>query len=208
MQQVNLFLREFRPSREPLRAVHMAWGLLGVFIMLLAVSGYTHFQYTKLVQKSVLAQKAQDALLLQMQALTVQKPVQSGADLDTKIQQLQNELQRRQQIAVMISSQNLGNDKGFSQQLTVLAKTALNTISIETFSLQGGGSYAEFSGKARSADQILLYLQKLRANASFAGVGFGVLKVERDEKLNNSLQFSLAKATDDKTKKEHTGGNP
>jgi hypothetical protein len=99
----------------------------------------------------------------------------------------------------MISHQDLGNDKGFSAQLNALAKASLNTISLETFSLQKGGTYAELSGKTRSADQIPLYVQKLRSDPSFANVGFGVLNVQRDEN-SGLLQFSLAKAVEDKEK--------
>ncbi len=200
MQQINLYLPEFRPSRDPLRAVHMAWGLLGFFILLLLVTVYTNRQHAQSLQQLAQAQQAQQALLAQLQTITPQKSVQAnvgadsaGTDIDAKIQQLQQTLQRREQLLAMISSQSLGNQKGFSAQLTTLGQASLNTISLETFSLQKGGTYAELTGKTRSADQIPLYLQKLRADASFANVGFGVLNMERDKKVNGLLQFSLAK---------------
>jgi hypothetical protein len=198
MQQINLYLAEFRPSREPLRTNHMAWGLLGVFIVLILVSVYTHQQQAQLQQTIIQAQQAQAALQAQLKILTPPKAVQSIAEVDAEILRLQNQLLRRQRVLAIISSQNLGNDKGFSQQLTALAQPALNTISLETFSLQKGGTYAELSGKARSADQIPLYVKKLREQESFAKVGFGVLNVARDEKQNGLLWFSLAKATHEK----------
>ncbi len=194
MQQINLYLPEFRPSREPLRTIHMAWGLLGIFIVLILVSFFISHQHAQLLQQLTQAQQAQQTLQAQLQILTPQKSAQPDVDVDTKIQQLQQVLQRRQQVLAMISSQSLGNQKGFSAQLTALAQASLNTISLETFSLQRGGTYAELSGKARSADQIPLYLQKLRADASFANVGFGVMNVERDKNNNGLLLFSLAKA--------------
>jgi hypothetical protein len=195
MQQINLYLPEFRPNREPLRAMHMPWGLLAVFILLLAVSVYRNQQHTQLLIQLTQAQQTQQTLQTQLQNVTAQIAAPNSVDLDKKIQQLQKDLQRRQQILAIISSKDLGNDKGFSAQLTALAEAALNTLSIETFSLQQGGTYAELSGKARSADQIPLYLQKLRASESFANVGFGVLNIIRDEKNNGLLQFSLAKTT-------------
>ncbi|MEN0039064.1 MAG: MSHA biogenesis protein MshI, partial [Cellvibrio sp.] len=36
MQQINLYLPEFQPNREPLRSVQMLWGLVA-FIVLLAI---------------------------------------------------------------------------------------------------------------------------------------------------------------------------
>ena len=202
MQQINLYLPEFRPSREPLRAVHMLWILVAIAAILGLFSIYTHSQHEKLLVELADAQQQQKTLQSQLQLLTQQKPVQAGINSDAKLLQLQHSLQRRQRILAAISSQHLGNQKGFSAQLTTLATASLNTISLETFSLQKGGTYAEFTGKARTADQIPLYLQKLRANESFANVGFGVLNVERDKKSNGLLSFSVAKTrpTTDVTK--------
>jgi hypothetical protein len=199
MQQINLYLPEFRPNREMLRAIHMAWGALGFVIFLMGVSIYTNYQNNDLLQQLAQVKQSQETLQKQLQTITLQKPAQAAVELDAQIQQLQKDLQRRQQILAMISHQDLGNDKGFSAQLNALAKASLNTISLETFSLHKGGSYAELSGKTRSADQIPLYVQKLREDPSFANVGFGVLNVQRDEN-SGLLQFSLAKAVDDKDK--------
>ncbi len=194
MQHVNLYLPEFRPSRDPLRAVHMLWGLLGTFLLLLLVSFYAQTQHQHLSQQLIQAQQANDALTAQLKILTPQKPSQTTAEADVKIQQLQSALQRRQRILAMISSQNLGNSDGFSAQLRTLAQASLNTISLDAFSLQNGGTYAELSGKARSAEQIPLYLQKLREDPSFAHVRFGVLNMERDKESSGLMHFSLAKA--------------
>lgn len=200
MQQINLYLPEFRPNREPLRAIHMAWSGLGFLVLLLCFSAYSNYQYGVLQQQLETEQKNQSALQAQVQVLNAQRPAQSSADLDAKILQLQKNVQRHQQILTMIAHQDLGNDRGFSVQLNALGQAALSTISVETFSLQRGGRYAELTGLTRSADQIPLYLQRLRRDASFSDVGFGVLNVERDEKQSGLLKFSLAKAHDDKSK--------
>lgn len=193
MQQINLYLPEFRPNREPLRAIHMAWGLLAFFIFLIGVSVYTTIQEKELQQRLEIEQKKQQTMQQQLQILSAQKPAEPSLELDAQILKFQKELQRRQQILAMISNQDLGNDKGFSAQLNALAGASLNTVSIESFSLQNGGTYAELAGKTRSADQIPLYLQRLRSDPSFTNVGFGVLKVERDSNGSGLLTFSLAR---------------
>lgn len=205
MQQINLYLPEFRPNREPLRSIHMAWGGLGFLVLLLCFSFYSHHQSGLLEQQLVAEQKSQETMQAQLKILSVQKPAQASAELDAKIIKLQKSLQRHQQILSMISQQDLGNDKGFSAQLNALGQASLNTISVETFSLQRGGKYAELSGLTRSADQIPLYLQRLRRDASFSDVGFGVLNVERDKHQSGLLKFSLAKAKDDDDYKLSTG---
>jgi hypothetical protein len=198
MQQINLYLPEFRPNREPLRAIHMLWGALALLILLIGFSVYSSHQQGLLQQQLVAEQKAQETLQAQLKVLTAQKPAQASADVDSEITRLQKNVQRHQQILAMISSQDLGNDKGFSVQLNTLAQASLNTISVQSFSLQSGGQYAELTGLTRSADQIPLYLQRLRKDPSFASVGFGVLNVERDAEQGGLLKFSLAKAKDDK----------
>jgi hypothetical protein len=198
MQQINLYLPEFRPNREPLRAIHMLWGALVLLVLLVCFSVYSNHQHGLLQTQLVAEQKAQETLQTQLKVLAAQKPAQASADLDVKITQLQKNVQRHQQILAMISSQDLGNDKGFSAQLNALAQASLNTISVQSFSLQRGGKYAELTGLTRSADQIPLYLQRLRKDPSFTDVGFGVLNIARDTEQGGLLKFSLAKAKDDK----------
>jgi Tfp pilus assembly protein PilN len=205
MQQINLYLPEFRPNREPLRAIHMAWGGLAFLVLLVCFSFYSSHQQSLLVKQLEQEQVNQNTLQTQLQILSAKRPVQASADLDAKIIRLQKSFQRHQQILAMIAHQDLGNDKGFSVQLNALGQASLDTISIESFSLQRGGKYAELTGLTRSADQVPLYLQRLRKDSSFTDVGFGVLNVERDMQQSGLLKFSLAKAQDDKSSKKSLG---
>jgi len=200
MQQINLYLPEFRPNREPLRAVHMLWVCAGMFVLLLMFTLYSSFQNRRLEAQVAQAQEATKAILQQFDAISKNKPTQTGVELDVRLEQLQANLQRHLQILAMIQHQDLGNDKGFSAQLNALAQASLTSVSLESFSLQRGGNYAELSGKTSSADQIPLYLQRLRSDPSFEKVAFGVLKVTREEN-GSALKFSLAKPQSDAAKK-------
>jgi type II secretory pathway pseudopilin PulG len=198
MQQINLYLPEFQPSREPMRAIHALVSIVVVAALLMLFSVTSNLQYKKLQKQIADEQQAQSVLQKQLDALSTKKPASNGASLDEEIEKLQKDLQRRQQILDLISNQSLGNDKGFSSQLHALAKASLATVSIETFSLQKGGSYVELGGKTTAADQIPLYLQKLHEEASFAKVAVGVLHVQRDEKDSALLVFSLTKPVPEK----------
>lgn len=202
MQQINLYLPEFRPNREPLRAIHMMWASLAFVILLIVYSIYSSHQHKLLEQQLAQEKITQQNMMAQLQLIGAKKPAQTSAQLDVKIAQLQKNLQRHQQILNMIAHQDLGNDRGFSAQVSALGKESLNTISLEAFSLQAGGKYAEISGLTRSADQIPLYMQKLRKDPAFAEVGFGVLNMTRDNQ-SGLLKFSVAKA---KTEKDAAGG--
>jgi hypothetical protein len=202
MQQINLYLPEFRPNREPLRAIHMLWASLALAVILVLFSVYSNHQHSLLEDQLAQEKTAQQNMLTQLQMISASKPAQNSAELDIKIEQLQKKLQRHTQILNMISHQDLGNDKGFSAQVNTLGQASLSTISLQTFSLQRGGKYAELSGLTRSADQIPLYMQRLRKEEAFVNVGFGVLNIERDEQ-SGLLKFNLAKA---KNEKESAGG--
>lgn len=202
MQQINLYLPEFRPNREPFRALQMVWVLLFMFVFLVFIAYLSSLQLKQLEQELQREQQTQVGLQAQLQAFSKPKSGQSSADLDAKIQQLQKELQKRNQVLELVTHQNLGNDKGFSAYLNAMANASLSTLSLETFSLQQGGAYAEFGGRTRRADQVPLYLQKLRENESFARVKFGILTIEQDEKNRGLLQFTVAKADEEALKKK------
>lgn len=199
MQQINLYLPEFRPNREPLRSVHMVWGLVALLVLLLLFALFSGYRNGQLRADVAVEQAAVAAVQLQLQELSLQQPQNIRVQLDVEIQQLQSERDRREQILTIISRQDLGNTMGFSAQVRALARQSLDTLALERISLQRGGNYVEFSGTARSADQIPIYIQRLRTEASFADVNFGVLRVERAGNSGAPLNFQLAKAQEDKT---------
>lgn len=193
MQQINLYLPEFRPNREPLRAHHMFWVLLGFIVLLALYTGYSNYQTRELEQQLVQEKAGLEALQLELQKLSLQQASRQTNQLDNEILRLQQERERRKQILAVISSQDLGNSKGFSEQMQAIARQSLETLALEVFSLQEGGNYVEFSGKTRQPDQVPLYLQRLRTEPSFVPVRFGVLNVEREKSDAVALNFQVAK---------------
>lgn len=193
MQQINLYLPEFRPNREPLRSIHMVWGLLALIALLGLFSAFSSYRNHSLEQQIVQEQDAAKNLQLELQKINLQQSPRQTALLENEIQRLQHERNRRQQILMVISQQDLGNSKGFSPQMQAMARQSLDTLALESFSFQQGGSYVEFSGKTRQADQVPLYLQRLRDEPSFTSVRFGVLNLERQADLGAILNFQLAK---------------
>jgi hypothetical protein len=195
MQQINLYHLEFRPSRVILRSQHMLWLSLVFLGILLTYSFFTQYQLSVVEQQVLGEQRAQAELKVQLQRLSDHKPpLEASQQLEGQIVQLQKRLQHHQQILNMIAHQDLGNDLGFSAQVNALGQAALDTIALESFSLWRAGKYAELSGQTRSADQVPLYLQRLREDPSFSQVGFGVLKLAPDPQASGLLKFSLAQA--------------
>lgn len=195
MQQVNLYLPEFQPNREPLRGIHMLWGL-GLFMVLLAIvsilsANANGKRELALEQSRIALQQLQEKVT----QLEQQRPRNNLAELDAQIVQLIQELDRRGQIFNIIANKDLGNNTGFSAHLQALGRQSLDTLSLSVFSLQHGGNYAEFAGQTRAADQIPLYVQRLRSEPAFTEAAFGVLNIEPVKNNQGLFDFSLAKQT-------------
>jgi hypothetical protein len=137
--------------------------------------------------KNLLLQKKVDELL----QLSMKSDVKL---IDTKIQNLQQDLQRKKQILHIISNKNLGNNKGFSEFLIAMSKKSLITLSLEAFTLQNGGSYVELYGVAKTADQIPLYIQRLKQESVFKKSTFGVLQVNPSFDKSPVYVFSLSQS--------------
>jgi hypothetical protein len=193
MQQINLYLPEFQPNREPLRSVQMLWGV-GLFIVLLILASVYSANANRERELALEQSRAQvEELKARIVQLEQQRPRNNLVELDQQIVQLSQELDRRKQIFSIIANKDLGNNTGFSAHLQALGRQSLDTVSLSVFSLQLGGNYAEFAGKTRAADQIPLYIQRLRSESVFAQAAFGVLNIEPVKNSQGLFDFSLAK---------------
>ncbi|PUA27050.1 MAG: MSHA biogenesis protein MshI [Cellvibrio sp. 79] len=193
MQQINLYLPEFQPNREPLRSIHMLWGF-AVFIGLLLLTTYLSAQSNREFADQLEKSRAHlEQLKSQVAQLDQQRPQSNLADLDAQSLRLTQELSRREQIFEVIANKNIGNNTGFSAHLQALGRQSLETLSLDAFSLLAGGNYLEFAGKTRSVDQVPLYIQRLRSEAVFAQSAFGVLHAEPQTENKSIFEFSLAK---------------
>lgn len=195
MQQINLYLPEFQPNREPLRSIHMLWGMLAFMVLLLLVSYFSAQGNNQLATQVEQSRVQLEQLKNKVAQLEQQRPKSNLAELDIQSIKLAQELSRREQIFQVIANKNLGNNTGFSGYLQALGQQSLNTVSIDAFSLLAGGSYLEFAGKARAVDQIPLYIQRLRSEPVFAQSAFGVLNAEPQQNNAGVFEFSLAKET-------------
>ena len=192
MQQVNLYLPEFRPNRAPVRAQQMLWISLGFIALLLVASFYSARTNRALSQQLLQSQQQLDSLKLQLDQLIKAQPKVNLAKLDEQILKLNTQYQHRLQLQNLATTNDLGNSRGFSEQLAAMSRQSLDTVSLQAFSLARGGRYAELAGTTLASDQIPLYIQRLRTEPSFQSVAFGVLQVAPLSASLPLLRFSLA----------------
>jgi len=198
MQQVNLYLPEFQPRREPMNALHMGLILLAVLVVIVVWSLFSGMRTTQL-EASLEAEREQlRALQNEVQTLTAQMPERRGARVEEQVAELRADVHRREQILNVISRQNLGNAEGFSSQLQTLARQSLDDLALSHFALKSGGNYVELAGRVRRPELVPMYLRRLRDEQSFADVRFGVLDVAREpDDQGPGLTFTLKQAERD-----------
>ncbi len=192
MQQINFYLPEFQPNREPFRSSQILVLLLISVILLIAVTVKTSSD-NKRMEKNLDQENIQtQTLKSQLQQFVTSKKQVNIVDLDNKIFMIKSDIARRQQLLQLISYQSLGNDQGFSTQLEAMAKHSNSGISLEIFSIKQGGNYVELVGKTTSADKLPAYIHSLKSEEYFHNVSFGVLEIEPLKDRSGYLQFVLA----------------
>ncbi len=197
MQQVNLYLPEFRPNKDPLRASQLAL-LSGVVVVLLVLySLYGNYQNTQLQTQVSILQNDIQTVDAEVAVLRSKMPKDNSSAMERENTHLEKEIEKRRLLQALLQDKNLGNTAGFSTQLEGLARQRLGTVSLDTFSLLDGGRSLELSGWLRKADQLPLYLQNLRQETGFEQVRFGVMNIERDPSRTDAMRFQLNQPGDD-----------
>ncbi len=205
MQQINLYLPEYRPNREPLRTHHMLWGLLAFFVLLCLASVLGAMGNTQAAKEMEARRSEVQHLEQQLAQFSRQAPPDQSEQLNLRIRELEDEVQRRRDIARAINAEAPGQQSGFSAQLTSMARVSSEQLSLDIFSLQNGGRFVELGGFARTAEEVPAYLQRLLSEASFQHTGFGVIKLEIPDNASR-VRFDIRKAPTPATNSNQRNG--
>lgn len=189
MQQINLYLPEFRPHRDYFSAEYSAIFL----VLLLAAMVFLHVsrsgQVKALETQVVQLETQQQALKEQVDALKKKPVVGRSAALEQQVAQTREAIRNREAIAEVIGGQSLGNQTGFSRQLLALGEQRVEGIALQSFNLRRGGAYARLEGVSLKAESIPLYVAKLQGDPSFATTRFGFLSLRNTDA---GVQFLLS----------------
>lgn len=197
MQQINFYLPEFQPNREPFRSSQLAMGLLVLVLVLAGVTLNSHLSNKKLEQELASQTDKVQGLRNQLQQFATMSPKVDLIQLDNQIVQYKTSIARKQQLLQVIAYQSLGNNKGFSAELETMARQSSDDISLNMFSLNNGGTYLEMIGQATSADKLPAYIQALKSETSFNDVSFGVVAITPAKHQAGIFSFVVAQAGDE-----------
>lgn len=189
MQQVNLYLPEFRPKVDVLSAERAAI-LLGALLILLVGLQIFRTQQMRAAESIAIELESRHKQLKDQADLLKKapKPIKDPA-LEREIEQLREAIRNREGVAGVIASRSLGNDAGFSQHLVALGKQKVDGVSLQEFKLDSGGAFLRLSGVSQKPELVPLYVSQLQNDESFKSTKFGFLSLHNN---GSGIRFLLS----------------
>ncbi len=192
-QEVNLYSIDFHRGDQAFSFRTTVMAASAFFAILLLVNGYGYWDMFQKKQQLTAINLQAAELNSRVEQLKSTRPLSQRVSIEKEISELVDELDKRKSLLDVIGGQNMGNGEGFSVYLEALSRQALPEVSLTEFNILRGGSYVELAGWTVKPESVPFYLNRLRDEAVFKQVKFGVLAIKKDEKHSNKLQFSLGK---------------
>lgn len=194
MQQVNLYLTEFRPKQDwltfNLSVAYVAVFLVGMLAYQLIVwRAERHWS-----ERVAVAESEAQTLTQQVEKLKSKPDSQSREAYQQKVNELRATIANREAIAQVIGGQAFGNREGFSQYLHAISTNWLQGIALNEFGLAHGGQYVTLTGETSHAELVPLFIGRLREHEAFSDASFGLLSLEGSGK--GSILFTTEGETE------------
>lgn len=191
-QQINLYQEMFREQQLPVSVRQVGQAILGLIVLLALVSGFMQWQQQGLDDELAAREQRKSALEKQVAALREKLEARQGdQQLQQAVEALNNELAVKQQILQALSGKRFGNTDGFVEHLTGLARQRIDGLWLTDLALRQGGTRLDMQGRSLEPEYVPNYLQKLSAEAIFAGTEFDNLTISRNADQPGQMNFQL-----------------
>lgn len=181
MQQVNLYLLEFRPNTHWL-TLHVLVIAACLSLVLMSVFYFVSVEQQDKLRSEIEMMEAQQSItdrgLVKLQSSI--RPI-NNVQLDARIAELKAHITHRLALGQVIEGQNLGNEHGYSQALLSMARHALPSLSLQHIRFSQGAKLSEFSGVCRQSDDVPRYIRTLQNQDAFIETQFGLLSIMNAE---------------------------
>jgi MSHA biogenesis protein MshI len=195
-QEINLYQEHLRPKLDLLSAP-AAVSILGVVVALMILLAlFDVWQNQRLQKDIVVMQQNIENLKRQVAEIVAAFPVSQSAKFAQEIQSLNDQVKRRKKLLKLLDVQNIGNAKGFSEHMQLLARNSTRYVSLTDFGFNLGGQQVLLAGVTNQAESVPAYIQSLQAENVFSRSVFGPLVIRKnkldDQVVDSSLlYFSL-----------------
>lgn len=190
MQNVNLYLPEYRPNSTWLTEKSVIFAASGLVIVLVLITFLEQLNLSKYEQSVIESEEQNLVQRSEVEKIKAQRPNYAIQTLDEEIERLRLEIDNRQRVIELIGRKNLGNVKGFSSRLKELAQYSSPDISIQHFRFSGGSARVEIFGSSLNAHAPVNLVDQLQITDSYSQTGFGPLTIS-DQDSSGVYRFSF-----------------
>lgn len=192
-QQVNLLAPIFRKPRSLFSARVAAMLALLLVVALGAASGWGSWRNARLASEQARLEQRRDEVTAQITELGRVLAARASASGDSELTRLTAERDRKAQSLALLANRELGSTRGFSPQLTGLARQQLDGLWLTR--VEFAGSQMALTGMALEDALIPRYLKLLGGEPVFAGTAFGHARLDRAADGAPGLRFELRTQT-------------
>ena len=192
MQLINLYQDEFRKNEQPLSIRQVG---IGTGVIVLVLLGTSLFRYWQLgVSGEEVQQARQQLQQLEKQLAEVKERFKSpepDAQLTVRLERLQRDINNKQQVLNVLSGKQFGNQHGFVEQVTGLARQRIEGMWLTGLQIKQGGIHLGMQGNALKPELLPQYLQRLANESVFKGTEFTTFLMQRREEAPHWIEFKL-----------------
>ena len=191
IQQINLYQFEEPIESRVFSFVQTMQVATMLIIVLIFISGYKFISYYHTRTELSTLQNKQRSLNLELTKIQDKIPTKEEKEkLTQQIERLKETTANMKKTQLALKQLQTEYSSGFSEYLAALAKYDVPELWLTAIKLSSGGRLIHLEGKATEAEYVPHLLQKLGAEAVFAGKTFETFKLytENKEKL---IKFSI-----------------
>jgi len=191
MQQINLYQASVRSQKQVFTLSQLGLAasvLVGILCVTSVVQWWLLHRSTQELQTTKAEQQKLNASI---EALSKQLAQSSNdSELKKSLASKESELADKQYVLEALSGKRFGNNKGFAEQFTGLARQHVDGIWLTGLSIHGGGEKLNLQGSTYEPELVPRFLQRLAQEPSFAGIEFKTFLMQRAEK-SSQIDFDL-----------------
>lgn len=192
VQQINLYQPIFRAQRKVFSAVALLQVCIAVAVGLLFIYGYGRWQVAGLEQALTRLQAQQVVSIQRVEELSQRFAVRpKSAQLEAEVARLEAQAVAKQSLLQSFAGGVTGNITGFSPFLEGLAKQRMEGLWLTGIDISAGGSVLILTGSTLAPELVPGFLQQLSKEPAFTGTEFKTLLMERPQRDNARVNFTL-----------------
>lgn len=191
MQQINLYLEEFKEKPIPFSAEVLVLSIAGTTVLSLVISLVIFILYISPGSK---IQHAEEELADLQNSLEKAQSEFKPMEIDTRLQSRVENMKKRQiqneKLLRYLTRQGIDRThQSFASMLTALTRVKESGLWLTEVKFEKAGNGLSLSGYAQKPESVPNYIKKLGKKKAFVGMQFKVFDLKREE---DHLAFTLS----------------